>query len=406
MRDSSLLMRRLAAAITVVALTAGGLSLAPTLGYHDDRLREIEHEKAELREKIHSADVKAAGLQQRIAASDRRLSDLERRIVSFNYQIFQAEGRLSAAEADLAIARAELISIERTLARTLERLDYIQDTANRRAREIYKGGLTLQLEALLTADSLRDFLARIVFVRSVLSEDGRMVVELEEMTERLDKARFKAVKRKEDIDRHLQEIKDERKRIELLRDDLASGRQAVLAEISTRRQLLAQVERNKAAYLEAMRQLEAESQSIASLLRSRQSGQVYVAGQGEELAWPVTGSITSGYGWRTSPIYGDRRFHTGIDIGAQTGQPVIASASGEVVLSGYLRGYGLTVIIDHGNAMATLYGHNSTVAVSEGAQVSRGQVISGVGCTGYCTGPHLHFEVRINGDHVNPMQFF
>lgn len=406
MRDSSLLMRRLAAALTVVAMTAGGLSLAPTLGYHDDRLREIEREKAELREKIRSADVRAASIQERIAASDRRRSDLERHIATYNYQIFQAERRLSAAEADLAIARADLIAIERELARTLERLEYIQDTANRRAREIYKGGLTLQLEALLTAGSLRDFMARVVFVRNVLTEDGRVVTELEETTEKLDEARFKAVKRKEDIDRHLREIKGERKRIELLRDDLARGRQAVLGEIATRKQLLAQVERNKAAYMEAMRQLEAESQSIAALLRSRQAGQVYVAGQGQELAWPVTGPITSGYGWRTSPIYGDRRFHTGIDIGAQTGQPVIASASGEVAFSGYLQGYGLTVIIDHGNAMATLYGHNSTVAVSEGASVSRGQVISGVGCTGYCTGPHLHFEVRINGDHVSPMQFF
>jgi murein DD-endopeptidase MepM/ murein hydrolase activator NlpD len=155
-----------------------------------------------------------------------------------------------------------------------------------------------------------------------------------------------------------------------------------------------------------MAQLEAESRSITRLLRSRQSGQVFQAGSGKKLAWPTTGRVTSGFGYRTHPIFGDVRFHFGIDIAAPTGQAVIASEAGEVIFVGVKSGYGLTVLIDHGNALATLYAHLSSTSVTTGSRIGRGTRVGGIGCTGYCTGPHVHYETRIKGDPVDPMQFF
>ena len=152
--------------------------------------------------------------------------------------------------------------------------------------------------------------------------------------------------------------------------------------------------------------LETESRGIAALLRSIQKGQVYQAGSGKKLAWPTTGSVSSYFGYRTHPIFGDRRLHAGIDISAPAGQSVIAAESGKVVLAGYKGGYGLVVVIDHGNALATLYAHLSAVNVATGGTVGRASRVGSVGCSGYCTGPHLHFETRINGEPRDPMQFF
>jgi murein DD-endopeptidase MepM/ murein hydrolase activator NlpD len=124
------------------------------------------------------------------------------------------------------------------------------------------------------------------------------------------------------------------------------------------------------------------------------------------MARPIPGApITSPFGYRIHPIYGTSRLHTGIDFGAGTGTEIHAAESGTVVSAGPMGGSGTATIIDHGNGIATLYGHQSSIGVSEGQRVSRGQVIGRVGCTGACTGPHLHFEVRVNGTPVDPMPY-
>jgi murein DD-endopeptidase MepM/ murein hydrolase activator NlpD len=126
---------------------------------------------------------------------------------------------------------------------------------------------------------------------------------------------------------------------------------------------------------------------------------------GGQLLWPAAGPMTSAYGYRTHPIFGDTRLHAGIDIGAAYGAPVIASDSGSVVFAGVMSGYGNAIVIDHGGGLATTYNHLSAFTVSSGQSVRRGAQIGAVGCTGYCTGPHLHFEVRVDGAPVDPMPY-
>lgn len=121
--------------------------------------------------------------------------------------------------------------------------------------------------------------------------------------------------------------------------------------------------------------------------------------------WPVNGSITSGFGWRNSPWEDGSELHPGIDIATNMGTPVVATADGEVVKSGWSGGYGNIVQINHGNGIETIYGHNSQIAVSVGQSVRKGQVISYAGSTGRSTGPHVHYEVRVNGSAVDPMKY-
>jgi murein DD-endopeptidase MepM/ murein hydrolase activator NlpD len=121
--------------------------------------------------------------------------------------------------------------------------------------------------------------------------------------------------------------------------------------------------------------------------------------------WPTNGEITSGFGWRASPWGDGSELHPGIDIANSMGTPVVATADGEVVKSEASGGYGNIVQIDHGNGITTIYGHNSRFAVSVGQSVKKGQVIAYVGSTGRSTGPHLHYEVRVNGTPVDPTSF-
>ncbi|MGZ4713446.1 MAG: M23 family metallopeptidase, partial [Acidimicrobiia bacterium] len=147
----------------------------------------------------------------------------------------------------------------------------------------------------------------------------------------------------------------------------------------------------------------AASSSVGQILQSRPGGRV--APGGVHLRMPADGPISSPFGERMHPIFHTMRMHTGIDIGAGYGAPVRAAATGTVVVAGVISGYGNAIVIDHGNGLATLYGHLSRFSVHQGVHVTVGQTIGAVGNTGNSTGPHLHFEVRINGTPVDPMPY-
>ena len=188
--------------------------------------------------------------------------------------------------------------------------------------------------------------------------------------------------------------------------------------------ILAQAQNDKAVAEQMQADLQASSDAIRAMLQQRAaeraaaaaaaaqaaqssgggSDYTYVQGTGQ-LAWPVSGVITSGFGWREHLIFGRQIFRSGIDIGVDEGTPVHAADSGTVVYSGWMDGYGYAVVIDHGNGISTLCAHNSDLAVSEGQSVSKGTVIAYAGSTGNATGPHVHFEVRVNGDPVNPLGY-
>jgi murein DD-endopeptidase MepM/ murein hydrolase activator NlpD len=188
-----------------------------------------------------------------------------------------------------------------------------------------------------------------------------------------------------------------------VRDRLAWNQRELATARRDKRSTLAEVRGDKEEALEHMAELQAQSAALASRIRSAQSSAIVPGPTGPAsaagLVWPVHGVLTSGFGWRWG------RMHEGIDLAVASGTPVVASASGTVIVAGWMGGYGNLVVVDHGNGIATAYGHNTSVTVGYGQSVAQGQLIAYSGNTGHSTGPHVHFEVRVNGTPVDPLGY-
>ena len=184
---------------------------------------------------------------------------------------------------------------------------------------------------------------------------------------------------------------------------LVASRDALVAARSEKSATLASIQSDRDATLAEIDALEQQSDALAARIREaqqRSSAPAVVAPSGSGvLGWPVSGPVTSGFGSRWG------RMHEGIDIAVGEGTPVRAAAAGLVIYSGWMGGYGNLVVVDHGNGLSTAYAHNSSLAVSVGQSVAAGETISYSGSTGHSTGPHVHFEVRVNGSAVDPLGY-
>jgi murein DD-endopeptidase MepM/ murein hydrolase activator NlpD len=191
--------------------------------------------------------------------------------------------------------------------------------------------------------------------------------------------------------------------VRALRDRLVASENQLAAARTSKRDALQNVKESKSEFLHEAAGLQQASASLAAQIRQAQSVSSYSAGDSTPSAagfiWPVNGPVVSPFGWRWG------RMHEGIDIAVGYGTPIRAAASGSVVYAGWMSGYGNLVAIDHGGGISTAYGHQSSIAVGVGQVVSQGATIGYVGCTGHCFGPHLHFEVRVNGSPVDPLGY-
>jgi len=261
-----------------------------------------------------------------------------------------------------------------------------------RLQAFYKDGPLGYLDVLLGAADFRDFVARSYVIGMIVSRDLRLYQQVAEERDRRDAVQTTLKQREADLTTQKQQW--------------IVSRQETAALAAQRRQILAQIRVQRQTQEAAIRELEAESFRIADIIRRQQRGQnrggrlSLAAGS---IIWPASGPISSGFGWRIDPIFHRRALHTGIDIAASWGAPVEAAETGTVLYVGWMTGYGNVVVLDHGNGVSTVYAHLSSYAVRAGEPVRRGQVIARVGSTGWSTGPHLHFEVRQDGQPVDPL---
>lgn len=386
---------------TLVSATAGLVALAlvgiwqPPVLQAQSRSERIR----ELRRQIDEASKKAQAELEAIEASDRRLTEVNDLIAQTEAQLSEARTRVEEAQKVLFEAVSRVQAVEERLARAQVRYADARRKVEVRVVQLYKYGRTSGAEALLDSDSFEQVLLSSKYNQSIQQRDQRLseaiaaaIKDLSETREELEKARKEAEHRR-DV------LRAEQERLEGILAEQKQLKAALETEIETHRKILAGIEADRAKLERALDELEGQSRRVSGFALSRGSGN-------GRLAWPCTGAVVSGFGMRVHPVLGYARMHTGVDIDCPNGAAVGSAASGIVVYAGWSGGYGNFVMVDHGDGLATAYAHLSRIQVSRGQSVTQGQTVGNVGSTGLSTGPHLHFEVRVNGNPVDPMRYF
>jgi murein DD-endopeptidase MepM/ murein hydrolase activator NlpD len=368
---------------------------------------ELESARSGLAETQEKQDDALAQLEQ----IDSKRTALEAELDQLTSELETAEELLAEAEQALRSTQAEIERNTNELDQTELDLEHQRDQLRARVRATFMHGGVNYPETVLDIDTANDLGASLQYMEAMVSADQRQAQQIESLERKYEAALERLDQLRAAQDQARATRGSERNRVA----DLVDQRQQVAAQLegqaAEHEALLADLESDAGRYAAAIDDLEAESDAIkdrlADIAARERGGSTSAAStpQGSGgFQWPVNGTITSGFGYRTHPVLGARRLHAGVDFGAATGTPIVAAAAGVVVSAGWQGGYGNAVVIDHGGGEATLYGHQSRLAVSGGAHVSRGQVIGYVGATGLATGPHLHFEWRVNGVPTDPMQ--
>ena len=352
-----------------------------------------------------------ADVQSRMSEQSEKKAQAEAVIGSVNDKLYEiqknletAEGEYKAVSEDLAATEAKITAAQDELEANQARLEKRQAVFSRRIRDIYMHGQLNYLDVVLGARDFSDFSNRLELLRRILSADIQLLSDIRQEQAAIREARA--------------ELEAQRSRQAALKEEAKAKRDEIAAHKKENEDLLYQAQYDKATAEKAYEEYQQASQSIADMLRQRAANVPAASADGEAkgsdgssaaasggsggMIWPVNGTVTSPYGYRTHPIFGTAIYHSGIDIGVDYGTPVQAAAGGTVVEASWISGYGYSVIIDHGGGLSTLYGHNQELAVSAGQQVAQGQVIAYAGSTGNSTGPHVHFEVRSGGEPVDP----
>lgn len=341
-----------------------------------------------LSDKQADIDEQAQMHRQKIDEAEEKLGEVSEKMRLLQEQLGEADAAYSSIAAKVEETNEQISSLEAQLGKNEDSLKQNRAQLQKRVRSIYMHGQLSYLQILFGAQNMSDFLQRIEVVRRVLRSDYNLITAVKSELAQINQA-------KQDLETKREELQPLLADAAAKKDDLDS-KKAALSEMQDK--LLY----DKATSEQAYKELTQASAQIAQMIQNR--GASAAAGTGS-MIWPLAGTVTSEFGWRTHPIYGTARYHSGLDIGGDYGQSICAADSGTVSYAGWISGYGNTVIIDHGGGISTLYGHNQSLAVSVGQSVSQGETIAYCGSTGNSTGPHCHFEVRINGEPVSPYNY-
>lgn len=387
------------ASLLALSILLGGQAMhVPS--YADD----LDDQVQDLQGQIDSSRLEQENWQQVIEDVSAKLKQIQADLDAANARLQSIRSRQSEINAQIVQTQNEIVKMEAYLKTR-------QNVLNRRVRAIYMHGQLNYLEVILGANSFSDFANRVELLKRVIRSDYNLILEIQ--------------KQKAAIEAKKAQLEEDKRQLDALAAEAEKTQKEIAAKKAEQQKVLDAAKSNKAAAAQMEQDLNAQLASVRNLIQqrlaaaeaARQAAQQassdeggggsddnYVQGTGA-MGWPCSGPITSPFGYRTHPIFGTTIFHAGIDIGVDYGTPIHAADSGVVVYSGWISGYGNAVIIDHGGGISTLYGHNQSLAVSEGQSVSKGSVIAYAGSTGNSTGPHCHFEVDVNGSPVNPMGY-
>jgi murein DD-endopeptidase MepM/ murein hydrolase activator NlpD len=365
----------------------------------------------------HSVDARISTLHARIAEAQQRAQRLSAEIDSVSSRIHSLEGRVGDVSARLATLENDLALHQRKLDRLtdlfrLETKRYLflhreyglaLARLNARLVEVYERGDVDTVDVILDAESLSDLIDGLDYVNQLGAADERIATSVGRAKDASREARERTRMLRGVVAAETRAVQARAEQVRAVRDQLVASRSELVAARSTKRVSLQSVKASEREEVGEAQALEQVSAALGAQIQAAQAASSYSAPASTPSAsgfiWPVNGPVTSPFGMRWG------RMHTGIDIGVPYGTPIHAAASGRVIYAGWMDGYGNLVFVDHGRGLSTGYAHQSSITVSNGQAVTQGEVIGYVGCTGHCFGPHLHFEVRVNGTPVDPLGY-
>lgn len=365
-------------------------------------LDRVRQELADLEAKIDGSKSESRKVGQQLAAAEERLVAALELVSAAQAKVDAKQGEIDVAEARFAELTADLALIETRLTNTRAELAKTEELLQRQAMEMYMDAATSSGAVMLAVSSGADLTVGLAYVDGLAGDSEDLMDSFEILKRDEERQQSDVEASRVALNAELVDLEEQRGILaaELAKvEDLRHEAEDELAEAQA---LLDRIRQEIAGYEQHKNSLEEDAARLQRELASRQSTGGSNPGV---LSWPVAGNVSSPFGYRIHPIFGTRKLHTGIDISAGAGTPIKAAGSGTVLIAGGYGGYGNAVVIDHGGGLATLYAHQSSLAVSNGQKVDKGQVIGYVGCSGFCTGPHLHFETRESGVPVDPMKY-
>ena len=349
----------------------------------------LEEQKEQVEDKIEEINTKLEYVQDELSDTMLKVQEIEDKILQYEKEIAEQGEQMASLEASINTTSTELISIAQNYK---EKSDML---ANRLVA-MYEAGDTQYLDILLNSKNITEFISRYYIIQEIAEYDQVLIEQLENEKNSLETTKQKL----ENEQNELRTIKAKTEQTSIVLSNMKTLQQSYAQDLSAGEKKL---QEQITEYKKEQQQIEEQIMLATNAIQEE------IQYTGGEMLWPVAISgtaITSYYGVREHPIQGIVKEHTGLDIGnTPLGAPVVAAAEGVVTYAGWLGGYGNCVMINHGDGIVTLYGHGNKILTSVGTKVKQGDTIMEVGSTGNSTGPHLHFEVRVNGICDNPLKY-
>lgn len=374
--------------LTLVLTVALSFSVvAPALG---TPLSDFQKEKAELEKQMKEQ-------KEKIKESDSQLETFRAQLATIEAGITQMEKELESADIQLQVANNQLAETTEKLQQTEVKLENRTTAFKERLRETYVNGQVSVLDVFFEATSMDDFLSRFYYLERIVEYDMNTLDEIEAVKAEVEAQKVDQEEKKETLEALKQSKQDALKKLSSQQEE--------------KEKLMAAAENDKATAQKAYDELDAENKAISAeikkILAEQAKNNSSTPKYNGAYLWPLNGyyTVTSAYGMRFHPVLKVNKMHTGIDISAPKGTTVMACGDGKVIKAGWNNAYGNMVIIDHGGGLTSLYGHMSSLSVSTGTSIKKGDTVGKVGSTGYSTGNHLHLEFQKNGSCVSPWNY-
>ncbi len=347
-----------------------------------ESLNELKGKQKDVEKQIDDKKDEMQSIRNQALGVKNEIEELDKKLNTANDELNKVEEEINQLEADIKKTQEELAEAEKNI-------EEKQEVFNQRIRVMDKTGSAGYIEILLSSNSISDFLSRQDMLKSIAKHDTELISYMKEQ--------------RDIIDAREAELSSQKSKVEVSKSKLEDRKRDLARATRAKEELMGRLEEDHVA-------LEKEYDSLNNLAKEMEDKILKMqvntsAYSGGVMSWPVPGynRISSPFGYRIHPILKKKKFHSGIDIPAPSGSNVIAGASGIVIHSGSLGGYGKVIMVDHGDGIVTLYAHNSSLIAQNGQSVNKGDTIARIGSTGMSTGPHLHFEVRKNGAYQDPI---